>query len=685
MRNLSYLFLAFLLPLVVFGQQDQKQSVFFDVDKSELRSDAFPTLEALVNQAQLLPDFDLSIVAYTDDQGTAEYNRGLAQQRADVVRAYLQTQQCEAKTVSLKAVGKVATNTKDKDKLELARQQNRRVDILLHPNKFENFRELDAKLTEKGTQRFKINPNESILLTAQGSTKIFIPAGSLVLPDGSVPKIDIDIEIKEAFTIKDWIVNNLGTTTHDGEILQTGGMFFIGAKAGKQDLKVKKGSSLNVNMPALGGEVDPEMQLFTGSNKPGQAVTWQPNIPLQDNMVNTPITFGQQTQWREQQELDSLVRGLLKEATFPAIAPLMPKYDIKKLALSNKKPLIAPKNKLSKAPIAPDCWEKSKEFLTKKDEKRNSKYKNTLNHYLFEKKVYDEKWAKYKKDSSEIAEAQVYRNVCRENWLLIEDSLFEAKIISIWNQKLQPSTTMLVGLPFLKNIAYDQNIRIEIIYNEFIEGYKNLTGLRNYYRRHLGLPIILQLYTSQKIETTKRKLINFNRNSFTYIRVSNPWHKEQFASHFAKLATNRLNFLKSRCKLIEQYNTLIANLLKTNIDVLQEYTFSITNLGWANCDRFYNFPLEDRTPLQANGSNNTRMYLICPEINSCLPMNYQNGRFLSNNLPQNVKLKLVAIKLENGSPSLCIQSLVTDKRNIAPELVYETMNLKDLEKALAKI
>jgi hypothetical protein len=95
--------------------------------------------------------------------------------------------------------------------------------------------------------------------------------------------------------------------------------------------------------------------------------------------------------------------------------------------------------------------------------------------------------------------------------------------------------------------------------------------------------------------------------------------------------------------------------------------------------------LEDRAPLQANGNSNTRMYLICPEIKCALPMYYQNGYFVSANLPKNVKIKLVAIKLENGSPSLCIQSLVTDKRNIAPELVYETMNLKDLEKALAKI
>jgi hypothetical protein len=365
MRSLSYLFLVFLLPLVVLGQPDQKQSVFFDVDKSELRSDAFLVLEALVNQARLLPDFDLSIVAYTDDQGTEEYNRGLAQQRAESVKAYLFAKECEAKSVSLKAVGKVATNTKDKDKIEWARQQNRRVDILLHPNKIENFRELDAKLTEKGTQRFKIKANESILLTAQGGTKIFIPAGSLVLPNGSEPQGTIDVEIKEALTTKDWIINNLGTTTHDGEILQTGGMFFIGAKAGKQDLKVKQGASLSVNMPALGGEIDPEMQLFTGSNKPGQTVTWQVTSPLQDGM-NTPITFGQKEEWRERQKLDSLVRKLLKESSSPVFAPIMPKYDIKKLAISNKKPFSAPKINFQKHQLHLIAGKNPKNCLPKK-------------------------------------------------------------------------------------------------------------------------------------------------------------------------------------------------------------------------------------------------------------------------------------------------------------------------------
>jgi hypothetical protein len=324
-------------------------------------------------------------------------------------------------------------------------------------------------------------------------------------------------------------------------------------------------------------------------------------------------------------------------------------------------------------------------LLTQKEEKRNVKYKNTLNHYLFEKKIYDEKWAKYKKDSSEIAEAQAYREVCRANWLLIEDSLFEAKIIDIWNKRLHPSTNMLVGLPFLKKVAYSQNLSIENIYNDFIGGKKNLTGLRNYYRRHLGLTIVSQLYTTQKIRSEKRNKFNFRKGNFIYVKALNPWHIEQFSSHFASLGTNRLESLKSSNNFIEQFNAFKENLSINNVGILEEYTFSITNLGWANCDKFYNFPLEDRTPLLANGNNNTRMFLICPEINSCLSMIYKNGRFISDNLPQNIKIKLVAIKIQNGSPSLCIQSLVTDKRNIAPELVYETMNLKDLEKALSKI
>jgi OmpA family len=685
MRNLSCFFLVFLLPFVAFGQQEFKHSVFFDLDKSELRSDALSTLEALVNQALLLPDFDLSIVAYTDDQGTEEYNRLLAQNRADIVQNYLSAHQCVPKTVSLKAIGKLSTNTKDKDKIEYARQQNRRVDIILFPNKFDNFRELDAKFTEKVVQFFKINANESILLTAKGGTKIFIPSGSLILPDGSIPKGEINVEINEAFTKKDWIANNLGTTTHEGEILETGGMFLIKAKAGKQDLKVKKGASLNVSMPALGGVIEPEMQLFTGTNKPGQTVTWQANIPVQEGNRNALITFGQQGKWQEQKRLDSLVRGMLKEAFCPATFPIFPKFDLKKLALSNRKPLSVPKYKILKEPNLPDCWEKPKELLTQKEINRNNKYKNSLKHYHFEKKIYNERWAKYKKDSADIAAAQIYRQTCRENWLLIEDSLFEATLIKVWNQHLQPSNGMLVSLSYLKYAAFSQNLVIQNIYNEFIEGRNNFTGLRNYYRRHLGLNFVTKLQTLQKSGDSKRQIISFRRINSIYSKSLNPWHKEQFANHYSILGKNKLSILQSQCKLIQQFDSLSNALLSKNIDVLQEYAFSITNLGWINCDRFLKYDAEDLAPFHARGSSDTRIFLICTEFKSALSMEYKNGYFLTEKIPKNTKIKLVAIKLEKGSPSLCVQSLVTGKRNIAPELVYKTMTLIQLEKELAQL
>jgi len=64
-------------------------SIYFDFDKSNIRSDQQPTLN---NNAQLLSQYKtvtILVEGHCDERGTNEYNLALGQHRADAVKNYL--------------------------------------------------------------------------------------------------------------------------------------------------------------------------------------------------------------------------------------------------------------------------------------------------------------------------------------------------------------------------------------------------------------------------------------------------------------------------------------------------------------------------------------------------------------------------------------------------------------------
>jgi outer membrane protein OmpA-like peptidoglycan-associated protein len=72
------------------------------------------------------------VYGFTDAQGSAGYNKDLAQQRADAVKAWMSSNGFDAGRISVNAIGEgqpVATNN-----TEAGREQNRRVEIVARGN-----------------------------------------------------------------------------------------------------------------------------------------------------------------------------------------------------------------------------------------------------------------------------------------------------------------------------------------------------------------------------------------------------------------------------------------------------------------------------------------------------------------------------------------------------------------------
>jgi hypothetical protein len=114
---------------------------------------------------------------------------------------------------------------------------------------------------EKQAEQFVINPSRDTALTCKEGTKLIIPANTFQSVSGQVINGPITIAVKEFYSIADIVGNNLSTTSN-GKQLATGGMINITASYKSEQLQIRNGSYVNLQMPTR--IFNSDMQLFTG-------------------------------------------------------------------------------------------------------------------------------------------------------------------------------------------------------------------------------------------------------------------------------------------------------------------------------------------------------------------------------------------------------------------------------------
>jgi outer membrane protein OmpA-like peptidoglycan-associated protein len=103
--------------------------ILFEVDKADLLPGAMRTIDKLAEFLKNHPERNIIIEGHTDDTGSATYNLGLSQRRADGVRGALLQRGIASERIVTKGYGQqfpVASNA-----TSAGRQQNRRVEIII--------------------------------------------------------------------------------------------------------------------------------------------------------------------------------------------------------------------------------------------------------------------------------------------------------------------------------------------------------------------------------------------------------------------------------------------------------------------------------------------------------------------------------------------------------------------------
>lgn len=104
--------------------------IFFDYDKSELRSDQLGTIASDVQILKNNPQLYILLGGHADERGTREYNLELSGKRAEAVKQYLIEQGVSTERIVIYAYGKDYPAKKGRD--EDVWSYNRRVDIIVY-------------------------------------------------------------------------------------------------------------------------------------------------------------------------------------------------------------------------------------------------------------------------------------------------------------------------------------------------------------------------------------------------------------------------------------------------------------------------------------------------------------------------------------------------------------------------
>ncbi len=105
------------------------QDAYFDFDRSDIREGARVTLEADATALQALfgefPSASVTIEGHCDERGSAEYNLGLGDRRANSAKEFLMQQGVPANRLNLVSYGKERPQCTESE--ESCWQRNRRV------------------------------------------------------------------------------------------------------------------------------------------------------------------------------------------------------------------------------------------------------------------------------------------------------------------------------------------------------------------------------------------------------------------------------------------------------------------------------------------------------------------------------------------------------------------------------
>lgn len=161
-------------PIIVINPKEYRiltRPIHFDFEKTALRKDALPIVQAVADALKSKPTIRLlSVEGHTDDVGRTKFNQWLSEERAKTVLGYLISQGIEKERLT--SVGYGETKPVDPSRNREAWKKNRRVEFV--------FKEVDGLIVPEETP-------SSTEPTLPESGPVTVPPVEPPAPEGTIP------------------------------------------------------------------------------------------------------------------------------------------------------------------------------------------------------------------------------------------------------------------------------------------------------------------------------------------------------------------------------------------------------------------------------------------------------------------------------------------------------------------
>ncbi len=121
-------------------------------------------------------------------------------------------------------------------------------------------------------QLLSMDVGKDNVLRGKSGTALYVPANSLLDANGKPVSGSVTVELKEHFSMADYVTSNL-QTVHGDDILQTQGMIYFSAKdAAGAKLSIDKNKPIRIEIPVK--EADTDAKIFLGQREADGRMNW---------------------------------------------------------------------------------------------------------------------------------------------------------------------------------------------------------------------------------------------------------------------------------------------------------------------------------------------------------------------------------------------------------------------------
>ena len=163
---------------------------------------------------------------------------------------------------------------------------------------------------------FQFSSKQDTILIGKEGAIFHIPANGFVDEKGAVYKGLVEIELLEAFTLKDMILGNLTTVSEDGRLLESSGMFRFSIKGNGKTLTVNPAAKVMMTIPAL--NLKDDSQIFYANVDDDENLTWSLADSTAVDRSNQRLLLGRNLLLKECASCHNV--NLVADMTGPALA-----------------------------------------------------------------------------------------------------------------------------------------------------------------------------------------------------------------------------------------------------------------------------------------------------------------------------------------------------------------------------